>query len=253
MSFTFKKFHIDDSHCGMPVSTDGVILGAWANIENRNRILDIGAGSGLLSLMIAQRLTQYLPPCTNTINVKNLQVIAVELDDLAAQDCQFNIVNSPWAAIIEFQHASIQRYTAQHLAQCSPRFNSIICNPPYFDNGPQSERQERATARHTDTLSFSELLRHIAMLLTENGNASLILPVESESRFVAELTSTTLEISKRVAVSTVKNKPARRLLIELKHQSQCAKIVLSDFVISDLDGQYSDQMKDLCKAFYLKL
>ncbi|WP_144210835.1 tRNA1(Val) (adenine(37)-N6)-methyltransferase [Shewanella donghaensis] len=259
MSFTFKQFHIDDSHCGMPVSTDGVILGAWAKIEHGHRVLDIGSGSGLLSLMVAQRQAQIgadlseTNPSSKSTVADNTVIVAVELDDSAAQDCQLNILNSPWASCIEFHHSSIQNYAAQHLEQALPLFNSIICNPPFFDNGPQSENKERASARHTDSLSYSELLNQIVNLLSEDGYASLILPTESEARFTTALADTSLGMSKRVAVSTVINKPARRLLIELKHQSQISTIEQSNFVISNQDGQYSAQMANLCKAFYLKL
>ncbi|MFS1424501.1 tRNA1(Val) (adenine(37)-N6)-methyltransferase [Shewanella sp. 10N.286.48.B5] len=249
MPFSFKQFHIDDSRCGMPVSTDGVMLGAWANIEHSRTILDIGAGSGLLTLMAAQRAHQQASSA--------IKIVAVELDDLAAQDCLHNIANCPWAEMIEFHHGAIQDFSAQHLVQykakLSPLFDSIICNPPYFDNGPQSKQQQRATARHTESLSFSELLKNIALLLAPNGAASLILPVESEARFTDALTQTSLAISKRVSISTVINKPARRLLLELKHQPNIDTIEHSSLVISDNSGQYSQQMITLCREFYLKL
>ncbi|PMG39387.1 methyltransferase [Shewanella sp. 10N.286.52.B9] len=256
MPFSFKQFHIDDSRCGMPVSTDGVMLGAWANIKQSNTILDIGAGSGLLTLMAAQRAEQLAKTAVG-LSSKAIKIVAVELDDLAAQDCLHNIANCPWAEMIELHHGAIQDFSALHLVQykakLSPLFDSIICNPPYFDNGPQSKLQQRATARHTDSLSFSELLKHIELLLAPHGAASLILPIESETRFTGALTQTSLAISKRVSVSTVSKKPPRRLLLELKHQAKIESTEHSSLVISDPSGQYSQQMIALCREFYLKL
>ncbi|GIU52315.1 tRNA1(Val) (adenine(37)-N6)-methyltransferase [Shewanella sp. KT0246] len=255
MPFTFKQFHIDDSHCGMPVSTDGVILGAWAKLpittdenkpRNRYRILDIGAGSGLLSLMAVQR-----------INNLNTDVIAVELDDGAAQDCHFNFEQSPWHSQLRGQHQSIQQFSDEIARSGSALFDAIICNPPYFENGPQSDANQRATARHTNTLNFETLLTHIQQLLSANGTASLIIPIQSELGFLAALSQTELVITAKTTICTVETKATSRLLLALKHRSALSKqlpiLTSSNLIISDGKGQYTEAMKQLCRDFYLKL
>ncbi|WP_299569919.1 methyltransferase [uncultured Shewanella sp.] len=254
MPFTFKQFHIDDSHCGMPVSTDGVILGAWAKLpittdetkpRNRYRILDIGAGSGLLSLMAVQR-----------INNLNTDVIAVELDDGAAQDCHFNFEQSPWHSQLRVQHQSIQQFSDEIARSGSALFDAIICNPPYFENGPQSDAKQRATARHTGTLSFEILLTHIQQLLSLDGTASLIIPVQSEAGFLTALAQTQLVISNRTTICSVKTKAPNRLLLALKHLS-CSHDKLApqnaNLIIANAKGQYTEAMSQLCREFYLKL
>ena len=255
MPFTFKQFHIEDSHCGMPVSTAGVILGAWAklplaNKDCRYRILDIGAGSGLLSLMVAQRVEN-----------PHVEIQAVELEDGVAQDFQFNFAQSPWSQQLALKHCSIQQFTDDSLKSKAALFDAIICNPPYFDNGPQSEAKRRATARHTDTLSFETLLSHTQQLLAQTGMASFIIPTQSELGFLAALAHTKLAISHRTTICTVETKAPSRLLLALKHAS-CLnapsntlqqKAQSANLVITDNKGQYTETMSQLCRDFYLKL
>ncbi|MCL1068746.1 methyltransferase [Shewanella olleyana] len=263
MPFTFKQFHIEDSHCGMPVSTDGVILGAWSKLPLTNqggnsRILDIGAGSGLLSLMVAQRVENPL-----------VEIQAVELEDGAVKDCQFNFDQSPWRQQLSLRHCSIQQFADDNLKSKAALFDSIICNPPYFDNGPQSEAKRRATARHTDSLSFKTLLSHTQLLLSQDGIASFIIPIQSELGFMAALSQTKLLISHRTTICTVETKAPSRLLLALKHSSSLnstsntpqqkpqlsnqQKPHSSNLVIADNKGQYTQSMSQLCRDFYLKL
>jgi tRNA1Val (adenine37-N6)-methyltransferase len=252
MPFTFKQFHIDDSHCGMRVSTDGVILGAWANLQQAEQILDIGAGSGLLSLMAAQRTPQ------------TSQITAIELDKLAAIDCQANVQNSPWGHKITVVQTSIQDY-AQRCLQTSAssltqskteaqtkKFDHIICNPPYFSHGPQTQVEARATARHTNHLSFDELAWAIFQLLENTGEASLIIPFQEEPRLTVAFEVYNLRVGKRLEVSSVEGKPANRLLLAVTHgdRGTCQTNMLT---IRDQLGQYSTQMANLCQDFYLKL
>ena len=261
MPFTFKQFHIDDRGCGMPVSTDGVILGAWAPLEHAKRILDIGAGSGLLSLMAAQRTS---PDNSFQSRMHGAHITAVELDDSAAIACQRNFAASPWATRLQLEHCSIQEFSHQQQSINAPQFEHIICNPPYFDHGPQSESDARARARHTGELSFSLLLNTIQQLLRQDGSASLILPTQSEARFMAALDQTKLVLTERVAVSSVRNKSANRLLLLLNPQENCPdneslatvkhspQMTHSELIIRESDGQYSEAMRSLTQGFYLK-
>lgn len=246
MPFTFKQFHIDDSHCGMRVSTDGVLLGAWANLQHAEQILDIGAGSGLLSLMAAQR------------TAPTSQIIAIELDKLASVDCQTNVQNSPWAHKITVIQTSIQHYMQQFLQAAKTslvpktKFDHIICNPPYFSHGPQTQIEARAAARHTNHLSFDELALAIYHILSSTGEASLIIPYQEEIRLAQAFKVNNMHVCKRVEVSSVEGKPANRLLLAVMHgeQGHCQSGVLN---IRDKLGCYSPQMANLCQDFYLKL
>lgn len=242
MPFSFKQFHIDDRHCGMPVSTDGVLLGAWAPLTEASKILDIGAGSGLLSLMAAQR--------------SKANITAIELDNDAVIDCSNNINHSPWASRITLIPQCINQWLSQ-LTQPN-LFDHIVCNPPYFDNGPRAATDRRALARHTQGLSFPQLLDAIKTLLHPEGRASLILPTQSLTVFLSLLSAHQLTLLKRVDVASVEGKIPHRHLLLLGHQGQTQPTAfLSDkpesLCIRDSSGNYTKEMVALTQAFYLKL
>ncbi|MCL1138657.1 tRNA1(Val) (adenine(37)-N6)-methyltransferase [Shewanella pneumatophori] len=241
MPFTFKRFHIDDSRCGMPVSTDGVLLGAWAPLAKAKSILDIGAGSGLLSLMAAQR--------------SEACITAVELDPLAAADCLNNFSASPWSARLAIVCTDIASYSAAQLGANSPRFEHIICNPPYFANGPQSDNSARATARHTNSLSFDTLLECIKTLLADNGAASVILPSESVAQLEARLEHNQLALKGKLLAASVEGKVANRQILLLSHVSSTFEVQSFEqqLTIRQKNGQYSDEFIQLSQDFYLKL
>ena len=241
MPFSFKQFHIDDRRCGMPVSTDGVLLGAWSPLSASKNILDIGAGSGLLSLMAAQR--------------SMANITAIELDESAALDCQNNFSLSPWADRLTLLTCSIQQYCTLAIRHS---FDHIICNPPYFDNGPQSSSALRAAARHTDSLSFDELLAAISSLLSPTGQASLILPLAGANQLLQQLEQHQLICQHTVLVASVEGKsPNRQLLLitpcSSNFANQATSHSVSNLVIRKADGHYSDDFIQLSKSFYLKL
>jgi len=160
--FTFKQFHIKASECGMPVSTDAILLGAWANIQDSCSILDIGCGTGVLSLMCAQR---------NAV----AQITGVEIEINAFQATTTNYKNSPWKQRLHSNHIDIKHFVEQSVKQ-KREFEAIICNPPYFNEGEEAQNKQRAMARHTNTLSHLDLLNYCSTLLKENGSAHFVLP-----------------------------------------------------------------------------
>ncbi len=237
MPFTFKQFHIDDSHCGMTVSTDGVLLGAWAPLTQANNIVDIGAGSGLLSLMAAQR--------------SQAKITAIEIDADAVFDCQTNIDASPWAQRIALVHTGISQWAN---TQPAHSYDHIICNPPYFANGPQSDNQRRATARHTDSLDFDTLLAVMSQLLNQQGQASLILPSASLTLFTNLLAVHKLTLIRQVDVISVTGKAAHRHLLLLGHQTaNSIETEQHQLTIRSKTGDYTAEMIALTQDFYLKL
>lgn len=239
--FTFKQFHIDDSGCGMPVSTDAVLLGAWAPLAQAKRIVDIGAGSGLLSLMAAQRNP-------------TAQIDAVELDDGAAIACQRNFAASPWPTRLRLHHQSIQGFCEPTTHQ---QYDAIVCNPPYFATGPQADSQARANARHTSKLTFGELTRCCHALLSAGGSASFILPTSALSEFTQAAIAAGFAAPLNVPVSSVSGKTAQRQLILLsklcRPEELAPQLLSTPFDILGKDGQYSDVMRQLTQDFYLKL
>lgn len=242
MAFTFKQFHINDDDCGMPVSTDGVLLGAFAPLAQAKTVLDIGAGSGLLSLMAAQRTGM------------DCQITAVELDPSAAQACAINAANSPWSKRITVANHAIQDFCL-HTRPLS--FEHIICNPPYFEQGALAQDATRASARHTHNLSFEELFSAISLLLALDGLCTLILPVLGINSATKALTLAGLRISTQRSVVSVEGKPVSRVLLVLSHGNEQAATqqaqVQPPLYIRDKQGQFSPEMADLCQHFYLKL
>lgn len=242
--FTFKKFHINAFECGMPVSTDAVLLGAWANIEDSSSILDIGCGTGLLSIMCAQR---------NVI----AEIIGVEIEHNAFQATTENYKNSLWDNRLRCIQSDIKNFTA-HSIKMNKKFESIICNPPYFNDGEESLNQQRAIARHTTTLSHTNLLAYCEVLLSDNGKAHFVLPKKEGEVFINLLNVTennnryNLKLIRRADVKTTVNKPVTRILIEIVKQQQHVKVQYEQLTIHDGEG-YSDEFIDLTKDFYLKM
>lgn len=230
-SFTFKQFHIEIGECGMPVSTDGVLLGSWANIGNSLSIIDIGCGTGLLSLMCAQREARS-------------HIDAVELMPAAAKIAQTNIERSPWSERIELFHQDILFFLP------SKKYDSIICNPPYFTTGEQSQKGERSTARHTDSLSFNDLLSQSKKLLSEKGRASFILPLFEGTKFIEIAKNNGFNLTKLTKVKTTEKKEVSRLLIELSLFPY--NFQENTLIIHSKNG-YSDAFIELTRAFYLNM
>ncbi|MGF1834084.1 tRNA1(Val) (adenine(37)-N6)-methyltransferase [Photobacterium sanguinicancri] len=234
--FTFKQFHVDDLDCGMPVSTDGVLLGAWAPLFAHGTILDIGTGSGLLALMSAQRSVESRNP-----------IIALDIDVSAVKAATHNAKQSPWTDRLRIHHADLQHWQHQ---QAPHSIDTIICNPPYFNFGQQANCDKRATARHTDTLSHHNLIESVKHLLTPYGIASFILPEYEGRLFITAAKTHGLYCQRLCEIRTTERKPINRLLFSLT-PNEC------DTEHQQLNihqqGQYSDAFIELTQSFYLKM
>ncbi|UJF19667.1 methyltransferase [Vibrio sp. SS-MA-C1-2] len=232
--FKFKQFSIDDKGCGMPVSTDGVLLGSWAAIPTKGMLLDIGTGSGLLSLMAAQRES-------------DIKITAIDIDDAAIKATQYNISNTSWSDRITAIQQDITLWAKQ---QPKASFDGIICNPPYFVAGESAQLENRAIARHTLTLTFSALIEVTAYLLKDRAEASFILPTLEAKLFIEQLSQHHLYCCRQLAIQTTEKKAVSRLLFTVTNQ-QCDNQKPFTLTIQK-SGQYSDEFKALTRDFYLK-
>lgn len=229
-SFTFKQFHINQQHCAMKVGTDGILLGAWADVNHCKNILDMGSGTGLLALMLAQRTKE------------DSQIYAVELDPAAAQQAQENITLSPWKARINLIRGDVQHF----LSDTKETFDLIVANPPYFDQGVDCKNEERNLARYVQQ-SHLDWLSWAAERLSEKGKISFVLPYEA-AKTLEKLTA--LYCVKQTEVITKIGKSPQRMLITFSKQPQ--ELEHNQIVIYNEKNRYTDEFIALTKDFYLK-
>lgn len=233
--FHFKQFSLDDSECGMPISTDAVMLGAWAEISDFGNILDIGCGCGILSLMLAQRKS-------------NIKIIALDIDIAAVKQTRININNCLWKDRIKSENADITKW---YLLQKKQSFSAIICNPPYFISGIKSHNTSRALARHTDLNFFKDIILALKYLLTDKGVASFILPVVEADIFISLCIEKDLFLKNKCLIQSSAKKKTNRVMFSIT-KSFISNCNSSDLVIYE-NGSYSKDFKDLTGSFYLKL
>ena len=190
--FQFKQFTIHQDLCAMKVGTDGVLLGAWA--EGGNHVLDVGTGTGVIALMMAQRYP-------------DAQVTGLDIDEGAVLQARQNVSASPFRDRVEVLHETIQHFASQ------PSFDSIVSNPPFFMDSLRAPDRQRNTARHADTLSYDELMRASFHLLTDDGTISVIVPSDYRRRMDDAALFAGLFPCRVCAVSTKEGKPPRRFLL----------------------------------------
>ena len=241
MSFRFKQFFIEDSKCVMKVGTDGVLLGAWVkpnpnpSLKGREyRILDVGTGSGLIARMLMQRCPE-------------AEVEGIDIDEAAVEQARENGVNAYCSSLQEWQNH--QSPITNHL------YDLVVSNPPYFQNSLKNPDKGREMARHTDSLSYDELVQHSARLLTDHGQLAIILPAEAEKemREIAERYS--LYCTHVTRVYSKESKPARRVLLcfaRIQNTDRFTdRIQIDSLVLEDEIGGRSAAYSELTKDFYL--
>ena len=235
MMFEFKQFSIQQDQCAMKIGTDGVLLGAWVSLENNpESILDIGAGTGILSLQLAQRCI-----------AETLE--AIEIDEDAFEQCVVNFENSPWGDRLFCFHASAQEFAAE----MEEEYDLIISNPPFYSDEHKSDDSKRNTARFTDTLPFKDLAIFAYQFLSEKGIFALILPRKEEENFIALALEVGL-FPKRIC--RVKGNPTsevKRSLLEFTFEK--FEIIKEELTIEISRHVYTEAYKKLVKDFYLKM
>jgi tRNA1Val (adenine37-N6)-methyltransferase len=230
--FRFKQFTIYHDRCAMKVGTDGVLLGAWVNIDNSKNILDIGTGSGLIAIMLGQRA--------------NASIEAIEIDQSAYMQSAENIRNCPWSSRISVKNISFQEYTLNHQKQ----FDLIVCNPPFFEKSLQSSLPLRNMARHDNILTHSEIISYVLKILNPGGRFGLIIPYAEGVQFIAKASKKGLFCIRKTSVKTKLHSSVKRLLMEF---STIPENYRENTLIITGDGEevYSTEYKDLTKDFYL--
>lgn len=234
--FRFKQFDIHQDQCLMKVCTDGVLLGSWAAVNNAGSAIDIGTGSGVITLMLAQR------------SEKLNRILGVEIDSGSYEQACVNALQSTWSDRLEMVHASIQEF----IHTTSDTFDLIVSNPPFFTGGTLSESQPKNEVRHTVKLPHSDLLRAVKKLMSPNGRFSVILPVMEGYRFIELAEQYRLYLSRQTQVFTRSGKPMERLLLEFSHQDGKALEEKDLFIHLGENDEFSSDYLNLTRDFYIK-
>lgn len=230
--FRFKQFEVRDELSAMKVGTDGVLLGAWASVEGSRRILDVGTGTGLIALMVAQRSPE-------------ARVVAIDICSDAVAEASLNIERSPWSGRIEAHVADVREYESLE------KYDHIVSNPPYFVEGNASPDVARATARHTATLGFGDLVATAERVLEDGGKLSVVLPVEAAAALRREAFGR-LWLSRQLDVASREGDAPRRVLMEFCRVAEPLMPKVESIAIHDREGGYSHKYRQLTEEFYLK-
>ncbi|MFN4812070.1 MAG: tRNA1(Val) (adenine(37)-N6)-methyltransferase [Bacteroidota bacterium] len=230
--FEFKQFTINQSRCAMKVGTDAVLLGAWIQIEGAESILDIGTGTGVIALMMAQKSTA--------------MITAIDIDASACEQSKENIGNSPWPDRIKVLNESLQQFTINN----QHKFDLIVSNPPYFVDAYKSSEEARNQARHADQLPFNEFINCAKLLLHEKGKICIILPTRESIKFRELAAANQLYLTRIMHIKTTEYKDEKRQLLQFELINK--KLVDETLVIEqDERHNYSKEYKELTKDFYL--
>lgn len=232
--FRFKQFTINQENCAMKVGTDGCLLGAWADIDNCHRILDVGCGTGLIAIMAAQRNAE-------------ARITAIEIDNEAAQQATENAKSSPWGNRLEIVNRDFLGYTSD------AGFDAIVSNPPYFVNSMKCPDEQRSKARHDDTLTSLALLSHSHCLLHDGGRLSIIIPADLRDIWCKDAQETGFGISRETYVHTRPGAPAKRVLLEFTKTTSAIPADIRHFTLEDSPGCFTEEATTLLRDFYLKL
>jgi tRNA1Val (adenine37-N6)-methyltransferase len=231
--FHFKHFSVRHDVAAMKVGTDGVLLGAWAAIDTAHYILDIGTGSGVIALMLAQRSTP------------DVVIDAIELEATEAELARENVDSSPWPAKVNVYTSAIQDFRP------GMKYDAIVSNPPYFIQSQESPDLRRTQSRHTVTLSYPQLLDAVEALLTEGGTFHTILPYTEGLQFITLAADRGLRCTRQWSFRTRKEKPIERWLLEFSRTTADTTPEAGEILLYDQGTDWSDYYRKLTTEFYL--
>lgn len=229
--FQFKQFYVGHDRCAMKVGTDSIMLGSWVNPGTALRILDIGTGSGLLALMMAQS------------SQSGSSILGIDVEPQAISQARDNALHGPWANKLSFRNVALQELPAK------PEYDLIISNPPYFPHQHNIDFA-RHKARLTTDLSHHNLATITAKLLADNGRFCCILPYQAVETFLTDAEHAGLYLHRRMEVRTQPDKSVSRVMLELA-LTACSQVKNETIVIQQQAGHYTQAYQKLCQAFYV--
>lgn len=233
--FEFKAFTVQQDQCAMKIGTDSVLLGAWTPLNtNPFSILDIGAGTGVLSLQLAQRSAA--------------QVIdALEIDELAYEQCVDNFEASPWADRLFCYHADLAEFTEE----IEDQYDLIISNPPFYSEDFKTDNNQRDLARFTDALPFEHLVDSVSKLLTKDGVFSVVIPYKEESHFITLASQVGLFPNRILHVKGTKHSEIKRSLLAFSFRES---VIKTEALVIEIERhQYTQEYINLTQDFYLNM
>lgn len=232
--FQFKEFTVEQDKCAMKIGTDGVLLGAWTSIKNEFSILDLGTGTGVISLMLAQR--------------SNAEIIeAIEIDGPAFEQAVTNFENSDWGDRLFCYHASLQEFAEE----IDDKYDLIVSNPPFYTDSNHSENKERSMARFEDAMPFAHLTKAIAKLLEPTGTFAVVIPFKEEEKFISLANQNNLFLNRVCRVKGTESSPVKRSLLEFSFTN--SEIIEENLTIEIERHIYTDKYINLVKNFYIKM
>jgi len=233
--FQFKEFTIQQDKCAMKIGTDGVLLGAWISIKDQyNSILDIGTGTGIIALQLAQR--------SNALTID-----AIEIDDNAYEQAVENFENSNWGDRLFCYHTSLQEFTSE----IDEQYDLIVSNPPFYHDAFETENEKRNKARFTSSLSFKELLFSVSKLLSKEGTFSLIIPFKEEKQFVVLAEKYYLFPTRICRVKGNLSSQIKRSLLEFSLQKN--NVEITELIVEIERHHYTKEYTALVRDFYMKM
>lgn len=232
--FRFKQFEINQDRCAMKIGTDGVLLGSWTNITAAESILDIGAGTGIIALMLAQRSSAEA-------------IDAIEIDSNAYEQCVENFEISPWGDRLYCYHAGLDEF----IEEIEDLYDVIVCNPPFYTESVTSGDLQRDQARQNEFLPFKELIEGVSVLISEHGIFSTIIPFREKDDFIRMAASHELFPSRCMHVKGNPAAEVKRVLLEFTKQEKSCEVL--DLIIEMERHVYTIDYINLTKDFYLKM
>ncbi len=233
MAFQFKQFSVEDDKSTMKVGTDAVLLGAWANVENAKNILEIGCGSGVISLMLAQG--------------SKAQIEAIDIDKNSVIQANENFQISPWPNQLNAFHFSLNDFRKE----ISKKFDLIVSNPPFFNDSLKSPNKNKTRSKHTDELNYSDLAQGIQHFLSPQGKACLVLPYTESKTFIELARIEKLFLNNQLLIKPKVDKKPNRVLMEFSFKKSATEE--NEIYLREADNSFSENYKDLCKDYYLNL
>lgn len=230
--FKFKQFTIVQDGCAMKVGTDGCLLGGWFDCSGSRNILDIGCGSGLISIMAAQRCDAH--------------ITGIEIDSAAARQAIENVKNSPWSNRIDIVEGDMLKYNPE------TKFDTILSNPPYFVNSLKCDDSSRTLARHSDSLQSRDFFAKCAVISSPGCKVSIIIPTDIMEEWRCSALECGFHTSRVTFVKTTPRKAPKRVLVEFCRTTS-GQPLESTLILENTPGEYSYEAKEILRDFYLKI